>query len=464
MKYDVIVIGAGPGGYVAAIRAAQLGLSVACVEKEKSLGGTCLNVGCIPSKALLESSELFAQAQYEFKDHGIMVKSVQVDLAKMMERKQGIVSQLTGGIASLFKKNKVESILGEASLAKDGEVKVKQGTKSKTLKAEAIILATGSVPIEIPGIKIDQKQVVDSTGALSLQKIPQKMLVIGGGYIGLEMGSVYLRLGSEVLVVEALDRIVPHMDQETGKALERSLKKQGMQFQVSTKVTQVKAKKSGVDVTLEDAKGKKETMTVDVVLVSVGRKPFTEGLGLDKVGIQTDERGRVMVNEEFQTSKEGIYAIGDLIEGPMLAHKASEEGVAVAEILAGEIGHVNYETIPSVVYTHPEVASVGLTEEQAKEKGIEYKKFKFSFMANGRALSLGSKEGFVKMIGCKKTDRLIGAHLIGPRVSDLIGELVLGMEFSASCEDIARTIHAHPTLSESIKEAALGLGDGAIHS
>ncbi len=464
-NFDLIVIGAGPGGYVAAIRAAQLGMQVACIEKEKTLGGTCLNIGCIPSKALLESSELYAEAQNKFKDHGIELKDLSLNLPQFMARKDQVVNQLTKGVEGLFKKNKITRFSGTAQVRKDKTVLIRQsdGTTLE-LQSKNIIIATGSIPIELPFLKINQKNIVDSTGALSLSFIPKKMIVIGGGYIGLELGSVYLRLGSEVTVVEALDKIVPMMDEEVGKSLQRILQRQGMKFQLSSKVKKVEEKKELIQVTIEDPKKGELLLEADCLLVSVGRKPMTEGLGLKEAGIQVDQKGRIETNDRFGTSLDGIYAIGDVARGPMLAHKASEEGVAVAEIIAGQAGHVNYNTIPSVIYTHPEVASVGMTEEEAKLKNIDYKTSKFPFLANGRALALGDKEGFVKLIADKKTDRLLGAHILGPRASDLIAELVLGMEFSTSAEDIARTIHAHPTLAEAVKEAALGLGDGAIHS
>jgi len=465
ISYDLIVIGAGPGGYVAAIRAAQLGMKVACVEKDRTLGGTCLNVGCIPSKALLESSELYAQAKDKLKDHGVQVNGLALDLKKCMERKDQVVAQLTGGVASLFKKNKIDHVLGQAQLNADRSVTVRQSKEETTLRAKHVILATGSRPIEIPGVAVDGRSVVDSTGALALSQVPKKMIVIGGGYIGLELGSVYLRWGSQVTVLEALDRIVPAMDLEVGKAFQRTLQKQGMQFQLATKVKGAAVKKDGtVDVTVEDASGKAATLNADLVLVAVGRRPNTEGLGLDKAGVKLDERGRVAVDGKFQTSLPGVYAIGDVIAGPMLAHKAMEEGAAVAENLAGQAGHVNYDAIPSVVYTWPEVASVGLTEEQLKEKGVEYKAFKFPFMAVGKAIAMSEKEGWVKLLADKKTDRLLGAHILGARASDLIAELTLAIEFKASAEDVARTCHAHPTLSEGVKEAALGLGSGTIHA
>lgn len=463
-SFDLIVIGAGPGGYVAAIRGAQLGMKVACIEKDKTLGGTCLNVGCIPSKALLESSELYAQAKHGMAEHGIQTKEVTLDLKKFMERKDQVVRQLTGGVAGLFKKNKITHVVGQAKLLPDRTVSVQQGKETLSLTAKNILLASGSQAIALPTVPVDQQKIVDSTGALSLSAVPKKLIVIGGGYIGLELGSVYLRLGSEVTVLEALDRIVPGMDQELGKALQKVLEKQGMKFQLSTKVKKAAANRSGgVDVAVEDASGKEQNLNADVVLVAIGRKPYTEGLGLQEAGVRTDEKGRIIVDEKFQTSVKGVFAVGDVIAGPMLAHKASEEGIALVELLAGQAGHVNYNAIPSVVYTWPEVASVGLSEEQVKEKGVEYKTFKFPFLANGRAIAMGEKDGFVKLIADKNSDRLLGAHVIGPRASDLIAELVLAMEFSASAEDIARTCHAHPTLAEAVKEAALGLGSGTIH-
>lgn len=462
-SFDLVVIGAGPAGYVAAIRAAQLGLKVACIEKEKTLGGTCLNVGCIPSKALLESSHHFELAQHQFETHGIKVGKIKLDLNKMMERKSGIVKKLTSGIEFLFKKNKIESIKGLASFNHDKTITVKSEKEEITIESKSTIIATGSVPFILPHIQIDQKHIVDSTGALNLEKIPETLVVMGGGYIGLEMGSVYNRLGSKVIVVEAFDRIIPAMDQEVSKNFQRILTKQGFEFQLSTKIEEAKVEKNQVKLKLTDKDGQSKTLKSDVLLVSIGRKPMTDGLDLENVGIKLNDKNQIEVNENFETSVPGIYAIGDVIDGPMLAHKASEEGHAVAEIIAGQSGHVNYNTIPGVIYTSPEVASVGLTEEQVKEQGVDYKKFKFPFTANGRALSLEETDGFVKLIACKKTDQLLGAHIIGPRASDLISEIVLALEFSASSEDIARTIHAHPTLSEAVKEAALGLNDGPIH-
>ncbi len=463
-SYDLIVIGAGPGGYVAAIRAAQLGMKVACVEKDKTLGGTCLNVGCIPSKALLESSELYAQAKHKLSEHGIGVEKVSLDLKKFMERKEKIVKQLTGGIALLFKKNKITPVTGTAQIQKDKQVVVTQSGGALTLTAPHILIATGSRPTTIPGVVVDQKNIFDSTGALSLDRIPKEMVVIGGGYIGLELGSVFLRLGSEVTILEALDQILPGMDRDLGKNLQRILEKQGMNFKLQVQVNKANVKKDqDIEVDYDSVDVQSAKIKCDAVLVAVGRKPYTDGLGLSEAGIQTDEKGRIICNENFETTCAGVYAIGDVIAGPMLAHKASEEGVAVVEVMSGKGASVNYSAIPGVVYTWPEVASVGLTEEAVKQKGINPQIFKFPFLANGRALVLGEKEGFVKLIADKESDRLLGAHLLGPRASDLIAELTLAMEYQACAEDIARTIHAHPTLAEAVKEAALGLGSGAIH-
>jgi dihydrolipoamide dehydrogenase len=462
-EFDIIIIGAGPGGYVAAIRAAQLGMRVACVEKDKTLGGTCLNRGCIPSKALLESSELYVQALEKFASHGIQTGDVSVDLKKMIERKDQVVKQLTGGVAGLFKKNKIAHIIGQARFEKDKSISVAQETGTISLTAKNVIIATGSEPITLPHVTIDQTVIVDSTGALSLSEIPKRLIVIGGGYIGLELGSVYSRLGSSVIVIEALERIVPNMDQELGKNLQRILQKQGLSFRLSTKVQSVEVTAGVASVVLQNKDGAQEALESDVVLVAVGRKPYTQGLGLNEIGIQTDTKGRITVDSNGQTNVPGVYAIGDVIGGAMLAHKASEEGVALVERLAGKPSHVNHEIIPSVVYTWPEVASVGLTEEQVKEKNIDYKVAKFPFMANGRSLAAGEKDGFVKIIADKATDKILGAHIIGPRASDLIAEMVLAMSVSAKSGDIARLVHAHPTFAEGIKEAALGLGAGFIH-
>ena len=459
-EYDLVVIGGGPGGYVGAIRAAQLGMKVACVEKRGALGGTCLNVGCIPSKALLESSEKFEEAKHEFKQHGIDV-APKLNLKQMIGNKDDVVKGLTQGIELLFKKNKVEYVKGHGTITGENEVTVGK----KKLSTANIMIATGSGVMDLPGVKIDEKQIVSSTGALELTKVPKEMIIIGGGYIGLEMGSVWRRLGAKVTVVEFLDRITPGMDAEVAKQFQKILEKQGFEFKLGTKVTGAKTGKDGVTLTVEPAAGgKKSTMKADVVLVSIGRKPYTEKLGLESVEIQTDDRGRIPVNAQWQTSVPNIYAIGDVIEGPMLAHKAEEEGVAVAETIAGQHGHVNYGVIPGVVYTWPEVASVGQTEAQLKEAGVAYKVGKFPFMANSRGRAIGQTDGFVKILADKQTDQVYGAHIIGPDAGTLIHECCVAMEFGASAEDIARTCHAHPTLNEAVKEAALAVDKRQIHS
>ncbi len=458
--YDVIVIGGGPGGYVCAIRCAQLGLKTACVEKRNALGGTCLNVGCIPSKALLSASEKYEAAGHHLGDFGIQVGDVKLDLKAMMAFKDSVVEANTKGIEFLFKKNKIDWLKGEGSVAKAGEVKVGK----ETYKAKHIIIATGSDVVSLPGIKIDEKQIVSSTGALELSKVPKSMVLIGGGVIGLELGAVWRRLGADVTVIEFMDHLMPGMDRELSKEALKLFKKQGMAFKLSSKVTKAKSSKSGVELTVEPAAGgKAETIKTDVVLVAVGRKPYTDGLGLDKAGVEMDERGRIRTDAHFKTSVEGIYAIGDVIEGPMLAHKAEDEGMILAEILAGQSGHIDYNLIPGVVYTHPEIASVGKTEEQLKEDGVAYKTGKFPFMANGRARAMGSMDGFVKILADAKTDRVLGVHIIGPEAGTLIAEAVLAMEFGASSEDIARTCHAHPTLEEVMKEAALAVDKRPIH-
>ncbi len=460
-KFDLVVIGAGPAGYVGAIRAAQLGMKVACVEKGE-IGGTCLNVGCIPSKALLESSEYLVHTRKNLAAHGIAVKGISVDWKTMMARKDGIVRQLTGGVGLLFKKNGVAHIRGKARLAGAQKVAVSDQKGDVCLEAPHILIASGSVPATLPSLPIDGKRIVDSTQALSLDRIPERLIVVGGGYIGLELGSVYARLESKVVVLEAMDRLLPMLDGDVAAALGRALEKQGMEFRLGTKVEKASVSAKGVELAVINAKGETDTVKGDVVLVSVGRRPATQDLGLDTVGIALDERGRIPVDAQYRAAP-GVYAVGDAIAGPMLAHKASEEAVALVEILAGQKGHVNYRAIPSVVYTHPEVASVGLTEEEVKEQGIAYKTAKFPFLANGRALALGESDGFAKLISDEETDRLLGAHIVGPRASELIAEMVLAIEFSASAEDVARTVHAHPTLSEAVKEAALGLGTGFIH-
>ncbi|MEN8723341.1 MAG: dihydrolipoyl dehydrogenase [Alphaproteobacteria bacterium] len=465
-QFDVVIIGAGPGGYVAAIRAAQLGLKVACVEKRDTLGGTCLNVGCIPSKALLHATELLETAQHQFASFGIKTGKVSVDLPQMMQHKSDTVTGLTDGIGFLFKKNKVTSVFGTAKIDAPGQVSVTLNDGgAQVLKAKNIVIATGSEPASIPGVEIDEERIVSSTGALELSSIPKKMVMIGAGVIGLEMGSVWARLGTEVTVVEFLDRITPGMDGEISKQFQRTLKKQGMTFHLSTKVTGVEKLKTKLKVDVEPvAGGDGQSLDADVVLVAVGRRPFTDGLGLDTVGVTVDERGMIPTDAHFKTNIDGIYAIGDVITGPMLAHKAEDEGVAIAEHLAGKWSHVNYDAIPSVVYTHPEVASVGMTEELLKEAGIAYNKGKFPFTANARAKSHLDTEGFVKILASKETDRVLGVHMIGPGVGELIGEAVVAMELGASAEDIARTCHAHPTMSEAVKEAALGVDGRIIHA
>lgn len=458
-QFDLVFIGAGPGGYVGAIRGAQLGLKTAVVEKDKTLGGTCLNVGCIPSKALLQSSELYHEALHGFENHGIVANEIKLNLDVMMARKNKIVSDLTGGIEFLFKKNKITSLKGYGKITGTNTVEITaaDGTKS-SVQAKNIVIATGSVPVELPFLKFDEKKIVSSTGALALDHIPKEMIVVGGGVIGLEMGSVWARLGSKVTVVEYADKICAMMDQDTVNVLVRSMKKMGVTFMTSTKVTGSKSVGGRVELEYEKlTDSSKGSIQGDVVLVSTGRKPFTEGLGLETVGITKDDRGRVQINSHYQTNVPNIFAIGDVVVGPMLAHKAEEEGVAVAEFIATGYGHVNYNTVPSVIYTHPEVASVGLTEEECKAKGLEYNSGKFPFAANGRAKAKGATEGFVKILADKKTDRIIGAHIVGASASELLGELVVAMEFGGSSEDVARSFHSHPTMSEVIREAALAV-------
>ncbi|OJW51247.1 MAG: dihydrolipoyl dehydrogenase [Alphaproteobacteria bacterium 41-28] len=458
-KVDLIIIGAGVGGYVAAIRAAQLGMSVLCIEKRKTLGGTCLNVGCIPSKALLYSSQKYAEAENGLEAHGIKVGKVALDLDKMMERKNKVVEQLTGGVDYLFKKNKITRIVGEARLLSGQEVAVGEDI----WQGRYILIATGSESAPLPGITIDEKRIVSSTGALNLTKVPKNMIVVGGGYIGLEMGSVWNRLGSKVTVIEFMDRVVPQMDHEVGTALQKSLIKQGLEFKLSCKVRKITEKKDKLVVEVEDVSGEDDILEADVVLVATGRKPFTQGLGLEKIGVALDERGFISVNERYETSISGVYAVGDVIPGPMLAHKAEEEGIAAAECMAGQAGHVNYDVIPAVIYTHPEVASVGKTEEELKAAEHAYKVGKFPFLANSRAKTMGDTEGFVKVLADPLTDVVLGVHIIGPEAGTLIAEAALAMEFSASSEDIARTCHAHPTLNEAVKEAAMAVEGRAIH-
>ncbi len=459
-SYDLIVIGSGPGGYVCAIRAAQLGMKVACVEKRDTLGGTCLNVGCIPSKAMLSTSEKYHEAEKDFAKLGIKTGGISLDLPAMMTYKDSVVEANTKGIEFLFKKNKIDWLKGAGKIVAAGKVDV-AGTVHDT---KNIVIATGSDVAGLPGIDIDEERIVSSTGALELTEVPKDMVVIGGGVIGLELGSVWSRLGANVTVVEFVDQILPGMDGEIRKESAKIFKRQGLKFKLSTKVTSAVASKKGVDLTLEPAAGgDEEKLSTDVVLVAVGRKAYTEALGLDGVGVETDERGRVKTDAHFKTNVDGIYAIGDVIAGPMLAHKAEDEGVVLAEMLDGQSGHIDYNLIPGVVYTWPEVANVGQTEEQLKEAGVAYKVGKFPFMANGRARAMNAIDGFVKIIADAKTDRVLGCHIVGPEAGTLIAEVVLGMEFGTSAEDIARTCHAHPTLEEVVKEAALAVHGGEIH-
>ncbi len=463
--FDLIVIGAGPGGYVAAIRAAQLGLKTACVEMRGALGGTCLNIGCIPSKALLHSSALYEQAKTGLGPHGIKTNGVDLDVAAMLAHKDKVVSDLTEGIDYLFKKNKVTWIEGRGTIAAPGEVAVGQESgKAATYKARNILIATGSDVAPLPGVEIDEKRIVSSTGALCLAKVPKHMVVVGGGYIGLEMGSVWRRLGAKVTVVEFLDSILPSMDREAAKQMQRILAGQGMDFRLSTKVTAAKVTSRGVSLSVAPANGGDgEEIKCDVVLVAIGRVPYSEGLGLDEAGVVLDERGRVEVDARFETSVPGIYAIGDVIAGPMLAHKAEDEGIAAVEAMAGQSSHINYDAIPGIVYTWPEAASVGKTEEELKAAGVDYRVGKFPFMANSRARANNETDGFVKILADAKTDRVLGVHIIGADAGTMIAELALAMEFGASAEDLARTSHAHPTLNEAVKEAALAVAGRAIH-
>ncbi len=463
-KFQVVVIGGGPGGYVCAIRLAQLGFKTACVESRGSLGGTCLNIGCIPSKSLLNLSEEFHKVK-NLSNKGIEVGEVKLNLEKMMKSKDKAVTILTKGVEFLLKKNKVTYFKGKGSFKSKNEIIIKDDKKKENIiQTEKIVIATGSSPVSLPGIEIDEKFIVSSTGALKLDKVPKKMVVVGGGYIGLEMGSVWSRLGAEVQVVEFLDHITPGMDKEISLEFMKILKKQGIKFNMQNKVETIKKDKSGVVVSTIDKDGNKNSFDCDVALISVGRKPNTNGLNLDSIGIELDKQKRVRTDEMFKTNIENIYAIGDVISGPMLAHKAEDEGIAVAENIAGQSGHVNYDTIPGVIYTSPEVASVGKTEEQLKELNINYKIGKFSFMANSRAKAIDDAEGFVKILSDETTDKVLGAHIIGPHAGELIAEICIAMEFGASSEDIARTCHAHPTFSEAVKEAALSVDKRAIHS
>ncbi len=458
---DLVVIGAGPGGYVAAIRAAQLGMKVACVEKEPALGGTCLRIGCIPSKALLDSSELYEQARERLGTHGVKVSSVELDLAAMMRRKDKVVKGLTAGVASLFKKNGVTHVRGSAKIDAPGAVSV-EGADAGKLSTKSILIATGSEPSPLPGVEFDGRTIVSSEEALSFAAVPSRLLVVGAGAIGLELGSVWARLGSKVKVVEFMDRILPTMDKELGTSLKKVLERQGLSFQLSATAKSATIEGEEARVTIE-ADGKTSTESFDMVLVAIGRRPYTAGLGLDAIGVALDKKGRIEVDERFQTSVAGIYAIGDAIRGPMLAHKAEDEGVACVEMLAGQAGHVNYDAVPSVVYTWPEFASVGKSEEECAEQGRVVKIGKFPFFANGRARAMEERDGLVKVIADARTDRVLGIHILGPRASDLIAEAALAIEFGSSSEDIARTCHAHPTLPEAVKEAALGVAGRSIH-
>lgn len=462
-QFDVVVVGGGPGGYVCAIRAAQLGLKVACVEKRGALGGTCLNVGCIPSKALLHASHMYEAAAHHVGDLGVEVAGVTLNLPKMMAHKDKVVTDNTGGIEFLFKKNKVTYVKGAGRITAPGTIEV-TGEQPQTLTTKNIVIATGSDVTPLPGVQIDEESIVSSTGALKLASVPKKLIVIGAGVIGLELGSVWRRLGAEVTVVEFLDYILPPMDGEVRKQAQRTLSKQGLNFLLGHKVTGATKTNEGVALTVEPAAGgDAQTLTADVVLVAIGRRPYTEGLGLESVGLSTNARGFIEVDHDYQTKAQGVFAIGDVIGGQMLAHKAEEEGVAVAELIAGQSGHVNYGAIPSVVYTSPEIAMVGKTEEQLKAEGVAYKVGKFPFTANGRARANADTEGFVKVLADAKTDRVLGCHIIGPQAGDLLQEVVVAMEFGASSEDVARSSHAHPQLGEAIKEAMLAVDKRPLH-
>jgi dihydrolipoamide dehydrogenase len=464
-NFDVVVIGGGPGGYVAAIKAAQLGLKTACVEKRGTLGGTCLNVGCIPSKSLLEFSHHFHDAAHNFAEYGIEIAQPKSNIAKMMAKKNEIIKGLTQGIEGLFKKNKVAYFQGFGTIINPHEITINKDGKDQNIKAKNIIIATGSEVTPLPGVEIDEETIVSSTGALSLKKVPKKMVLIGAGVIGLELGSVWSRLGADVEVIEFADAICPTMDKDISRGFKKILESQGFKFHLKRKVTAAKKTKSGVELTVEDSQGGNElVMKADVVLVAIGRRPYTEGLGIREIGVELNDRGFIKVNDKFQTSIPNIYAIGDVVPGPMLAHKAEDEGVIVAEIIAGQSGHIDYNLVPSVVYTYPEIASVGQTEDQLKATGVAYNVGKFSMMANSRARATASDEGFVKMLACKKTDKLLGCHIIGREAGNLIHEAVIVMEYGGSSEDLARVCHAHPTLNEALKEAALATYDKAIHS
>ena len=463
-KFDVTVIGGGPAGYVCSIRMSQLGLKVACVESRGALGGTCLNVGCIPSKSLLNLSENFQKAQ-NFEKIVIEINNIKLNLNKMMENKDKAVNNLTKGVEFLFKKNKITYFKGTASFEAKNKISIIDSENKKTtIETKNTVISTGSEPLSLKNVEFDEEKILSSTGALKLSKVPKKMIVVGAGYIGLEMGSVWSRLGAEVQVLEFLDHITPGMDKEISKEFMKILGKQGIKFNLNTKVEKINKVKGGVTIETINKSGEKETLNSDVVLISVGRKPYTKKLNLEKIGVEIDQKGRIKVGQDFKTNIENIYAIGDVIEGPMLAHKAEEEGIAVAEILAGQSGHVNYDIIPGVIYTFPEVAYVGKTEEQLKNEKVNYKIGKFSFLANSRAKAIDETDGFVKILTESETDKVLGVHIIGPHAGEMIAELSIAMEFGASSEDIARTCHAHPTFSEAIKEAALAVDKRQIHS
>ena len=461
-KFDVTVIGGGPAGYVCAIRLSQLGLKTACVESRGSLGGTCLNIGCIPSKSLLNMSESFHRAK-NFSNIGIETGEIKLNLEKMMSNKDNSVATLTKGVEFLFKKNKVTYFKGVGSFSEKNEILVKNDRSETKIKTDKTIISTGSEPLPLPGIDFDEKKILSSTGALSISKLPKKMVVVGGGYIGLEMGSVWSRLGTEVHIIEYLDHITPGLDKEISNEFMKILKKQNIKFELNTKVEKITKNDQGVIIETSN-KESKNKIEADVVLISVGRKPYTDKLNLEKIGVNRDQKGKIIINKNFETNVKNIYAIGDVIDGPMLAHKAEEEGIAVAELIAGQSGHVNYDIIPGVIYTSPEVAYVGKNEEELKEKKINYKVGKFPFMANSRAKAINEPEGFVKILAESKTDRVLGVHIIGPHAGEMIAEMSVAMEFGASSEDIARTCHAHPTFSEAIKEAALSVDKRQIHS
>lgn len=462
--FDIAIIGSGPGGYVAAIKAAQLGFKTALIEKNESLGGTCLNIGCIPSKALLHSTEMYHFAAHGADAHGIDLSNLSINVEKLMAKKDKTVSQLSGGVAQLMKANKVNVFNGLGTLKDGGKIEVKGGKSEETVTAKHIIIATGSAPVELPFLPFDGETVVSSTEAIAFDKVPKKMVVVGAGAIGLELGSVWARLGAQVDVIEFLPVIAPTFDKDVSKMAERVFKKQGMRFHLSTKVTGIKKKGGKHILSAEDKKGETIEFEADKVLVSVGRKPHTESLGLEAVGIETDDKGRIPVDQHYKTSVDGIYALGDVIAGPMLAHKAEEEGVACVERIAGEAGHVNYDVIPNVIYTDPEISSVGITEAEAKEKGLNIKVGKFNFVANGRAIAMDGTDGFVKVIADKETDRILGVQIIGKGSSEMIASAVAHMEYGGSAEDLGRTVHAHPTMSETVKEAALAVDGNAIHS